>query len=167
MNSVDSIKNKAVEPFSLEWNGCIAASANNAAQFALMLALSESKADGYLSISDALRDDAEELQDPALCGLDCYPSVPTSISQQHIDAIAERSQLRLQNNMQTAFFLECAAPSPIHYQDDATKIDEQVLVNCRIATQLKNKPLEHESPHLSMDATLLADIVPAAQAMQC
>ena len=155
---------EAIAPFTIEWRGRLGESAADPAQFALFLALHESKTRNRLHF-DTPGPDKQDQVEQALVALNHYPPIPTAITTRHIDMVAKQSKLRQQGAFAHALLEECMHPSPIHYQDDASWIDDNVIANCRYATQQAFNHQSDEDTHIEIDATQLVDIVPAAQAM--
>ncbi|MFC3095563.1 hypothetical protein DRW07_08405 [Alteromonas sediminis] len=149
---------------SFEWNGVLAEAASKGADFSLLLAMHVSRQE-TVSFSKEPVDTADQTE-KLLESLNSYPPIPISSLPVHVSQIKRQSDLRQRGDFAQAWFEQCAHPNPLHCQKDG-KIDDIVIDNCAWATQrYLRKAQEVPTAHtVEADATLLADILPFAEAM--
>jgi hypothetical protein len=134
----------------------------SAALFSLYLAISEARGDDPVRWSSA----PEQVEDPDFpARLNHYRRSPLASTSEHVD-----SYLKWQAGLSQSFSNEhirlwqAISPDPLSFHNNSKRLEPEVKQNCPYRTQLawvSEKASQIREP----DATLLADTIPASQAI--
>ena len=157
------LESHALAPIAMEWNGTLASSAASRPLFSLYLAMHLSRAPQ--AVQWQKDDENTNTVSEQLNALNHYRRSGFVSSDSAVANHKAQADLRQNALGQSAWLQECLHPTPIHYRDDATLIDEAIQTNCPLHAQNRLRDEQASSQPIQKDPTLLVDIVPASQNM--